>query len=573
MKIFYREDRFGVKLGRLTIIILVCFGFYQSVLYFGHQLVPNVDFTAFARSGHELLAGKFHPQLLKRAPLFGVILVSVGSLLSGPLRDLAAGWLINAVLHPFNLVLLWLIGREIVGKAALWIAIIAILNPWMVDIIRQPLVEPTLLFCVLMTFYLIFRGSDWSYLFAAITTMVRYEGAALILSALVVDLLRSRSNRERARAMIYAVLASLPLAVWIFLTAINWRELGPTHYLKELGVASDGKFILVKYFNLLWEMGFSPLILTWPGAPGSMEGALKATVKFLFAAGFIFGVGYGLHKRKWRILALLIFFIPYLLVHALHSFSYYRFFLPVFWIALIISWYGLQSLWGLINREERVPKVVVVSLQGGVLLIAGAWLVSLLFRLPGLIPASVRSASLPYVGIGVVVLLLAAGRLLSPTGTLLGNLAMSAAVCLVIVFNQFTLVRVVGNGQRDMEFKRLADWYLTHARPGEKMLCSANAELLRLFAPENKDNFGFIGTIRSQNPVDFVRECREKDITYLTWDSRHDLPGGWCYKMFGLERIAALARPVSTRDYQFVKQIAGGGEIINIFRLKPGPPE
>ena len=104
--------------------------------------------------------------------------------------------------------------------------------------------------------------------------------------------------------------------------------------------------------------------------------------------------------------------------------------------------------------------------------------------------------------------------------------------------------------------------------------CSvANTELLRLFAPENKDNFWFIGTIHALNPVDFVRECREKDVTYLSWDSRHDLPGGWYYKIFGLERIAALSRPVTTGDYQFITQIVGGGEIINIFRLKPGAPE
>ena len=109
------------------IAAFLAFGIYQSVLFFGHQVVPISDFPDIVRIGHELLSFKV-PTRFKQAPVVGILQALLSYLVGGQHPDLTAGWLLNAILHPLNLVLLWLVGKRIVGKSAIWFAIIAILN-------------------------------------------------------------------------------------------------------------------------------------------------------------------------------------------------------------------------------------------------------------------------------------------------------------------------------------------------------------------------------------------------------------------------------------------------------------
>ena len=83
---------------------------------------------------------------------------------------------------------------------------------------------------MLITFFFMFRGSNWSYLFASIASMVRYECAALILAAFVLDMIRRKSKKEKIRALCYSILASIPLGIWmmgtiIFLTRMRTRRM------------------------------------------------------------------------------------------------------------------------------------------------------------------------------------------------------------------------------------------------------------------------------------------------------------------------------------------------------------
>jgi len=185
-----------------VVAVLLAFGAYHSVLYFGHKIVPTSDFPAFVRIGHQLLSFKV-PSSFKQAPVYCLLLACLSYVVGGQNPDLRAGWLLNAIWHPFSLVLFWTVAKKIVGKSALWFAIIAILSPWVMRMLTDPIVETTLLFFILITFYFIFKRSSWSYLFASITTMVRYEGAALIMAAFVMDMIYSTGRRERIRAFVY----------------------------------------------------------------------------------------------------------------------------------------------------------------------------------------------------------------------------------------------------------------------------------------------------------------------------------------------------------------------------------
>ena len=63
-------------LNAFILVILLLFGVYLSILYYGHQVVPNPDFTDFVKTGRQLLSWQF-PDSYKRAPVLGILQVAL----------------------------------------------------------------------------------------------------------------------------------------------------------------------------------------------------------------------------------------------------------------------------------------------------------------------------------------------------------------------------------------------------------------------------------------------------------------------------------------------------------------
>lgn len=549
------------------LVLLLCFGIYHSVTYFGHKVVPNPDFTGFVHVGRQLLSFQL-PSSYKRLPMLGILQVSISSLVGGNHPDLTAGWLLNAILHPFNIVLIWLIGRRFIGRAAIWVAIVAAINPWTLRMVEDPIVETTLLFFTLLSFYFIVRRSKWAYLFASITSMVRYEGALLIFVAFLMDMIYAKDKRGRYRAFLWASIASIPLGLWILGTILNWSGEGQSHYLKSLGARSGGKIVFIEYIGLIWQVSFQPFFMLEPTASKDSFETLFSLSKVVAACSFTFGMIYGLIKRNWQILGFFIFLLLYLIIHAIQASLIPRHGVAVHWMVLIICVYGFQSLWQLINKNNRTPKTVIAALQIILLLVMAVWLVQLVPYLSKLAKMSVSSTALPYVSAVVVVLVFIAYILFYRKRFLLRDLVISMLVLLIIASNQFFLVQIIGNGKSGIEFKMLADWYLENAKEGEKLVTTMS-NIVRIFAPQNKQCFLHTGGIKADSPSGFVKECREKNITYVAWDSRLGLtPNDWYYKKWRLENIAVLGQTKNVGPYEFVTQIqANRRRYINLFRL------
>jgi hypothetical protein len=536
--------------------------------------VPNSDFTGFVRVGRQILSFQL-PSTYKRLPVLGMLQVCISSLIDGNHPDLTAGWLLNAILHPFNIVLIWLIGRKFVGRTAIWVAIIAAINPWTLRMVADPIVETTLLFFTLLSFYFILGRSKWAYLFASIASMVRYEGALLIFVAFLMDMIYAENKKQRIQSFIYAAIASVPLGLWITGTILNWSHEGEAHYLKgTVGPRTGGKIVFVEYIGLIWQMGFQPLFMPKPTVTQDTFKSLLNLSKIITACSFAFGMLYGLIKRHWQMLGLFVFLLLYIIIHSIQASLIPRHGVAVHWLVLIICVFGFQNLWQLINKNTKMPKAVIVAMQIILILLFAVWLIQLVPYLPKLSQMSTSSARLPYVSAAVVVLILVAYTLLYRKKFLLRDLVLSMLVCLIIASNQFALVRVIGNGQGNVEFKMLADWYLKNAKEGETVL-STMANVARLYASKHKDKFVHTGSIKTDEPVGFAKECYQKNITYVAWDSRLGLsPNDLYYKRWRLKNIAVLGYGKDVGPYEFVTQIrASKRRFINIFRLKQPPPK
>jgi hypothetical protein len=249
------------RVGIFIFFLLLAFGVYQAVIYWAHQPVPHFDFQCFESVGREILNFKA-PSDYKRVPLVGILQIWLGHITGGTYPALVGGWLLNSILHSLTIIMLWLTAQKIIGRNAVWFAIIAIINPFGLQLLTEAIVETPMLFFIWATLYLIFIRSKWAYLLASLTTMVRYEGAALIAGAFVMDMLEGKNKKERWQALGYAALASVPLGIWMLGTEMHSNVLGPTHYLNIFkkdytsqfaeGVENRTGFLLNA--NILWQV-------------------------------------------------------------------------------------------------------------------------------------------------------------------------------------------------------------------------------------------------------------------------------------------------------------------------------
>jgi hypothetical protein len=563
------EPQKGIEI--LTGTVLFAFGVYQSVLYFGHTAVPISDFASVYGAGNALLHFRL-PADFKYAPVTGILQNLLMFVSWGSAPDLMSGWLLNAILNPFTVLLLWLVGRQIIGKSAAWVALIAAVNPWSVYMLTEPIVETTYLFFILLTIYLIFRRSRWAYLFASITTMVRYEGAALILAAFVADVIHRKDRRDIVKAFAFSLLASLPLMIWLVLTVETWKG-GNTHYFTVLFskdyaktfAEGQGKIGIGLHLNLIWQVAFQPLLIPYWGASADFAEMLFKFSQVICVAGFLLGCIRAGLKRRWEVLVLLLFFIPYFILHSYYPYPLARFHSTIFWIALLIVWFGLQSTGGALARKAQFGQAAAIVFQVAITILAGVWSAALIKHFDVAASVSPTSATIPYAAMGavliIIVMRISAGKL----RILPRNICVAAMMCLVIASNQFVLANLLGDGKREIEFKQLGEWFSANAGPSEKLAVYNN--VTQLFAGKNAANV--VGYPRANGPEELVTKLRDEKVTYVAWATREGIGNRHNdYRFVGLDKnIALLANPRDIGPYKFVTQVGNNNGYINIFRL------
>jgi len=572
-------------LSLATLVILLGLGGYLSVRYYKHLPVPHPDFAAFAPVGHDLLAGRM-PRTFMRAPVVGLLQAGLSKAVApwqgedDPHPDLTAGRLLNALLHPINVVLIWLIGRQLIGRWGVWLAVVAAINPCQLLLVVHPIAETVLLFFVLTSFYFIFRRSRWAYLFAALATMTRYEGAALILAAFVVDMIHRKGLRRKLAAVGLAALASLPLALWMLGTYLTWKTQG-LHYLKVLKYPSRLDTAILEHLKVTWQVAIMPLLRASDGSLGGSEAAIVHRFTIVLASClFLVGLGWGIYSRQGNLLALMIFLVLYLAVHVLHPWMDQRFCVPFYWIILLICAYGARGIWRLADRKHRAFRIGRLAFLA---LLAGAsvyWLVRMWPGIAAVAPVSTNSAHVAYVagaaGAAVVALRVALGL-----GKPIVQLLSVSLVALVMVFsNQFFLAAAMRNGDRWREFEVLLDWYRRNAG-NDEVLATTLSSPLRAMAPRYADRIVHPRDIPGRTLLEFARACRQRNVTYVAWDSRIGLLGGneksppdrW-YQSWRMRRLQVLMEPRTVGPFAFVLRIQNRatGQYIHLFRLGPPAP-
>jgi len=386
--------------------------------------------------------------------------------------------------------------------------------------------------------------------------MVRYEGAVLILMAFVMDISGSISinngpinwpkvKRRWVLAFLRTVIASVPLGLWLLGTSLTWKQ-GTSHYIGHYGHST----VIGKFATYLWYVSIMPLFQCTNAEAAKIITCLS---KVIVAMSLLMTAGYGIFKRRWDILTLLMFLVPYLFIHSFQSNTQPRYAMPVAWLILLLCACGLWCLWQLINQWVTIPRTMAILLQVILLLGSAIWLITLVPHLPKLTYYSPTSASIPYVVMSLAVVIFLVRTVMYRRRFALRDTVVTMLVCLIAVSNQFMLVRIVGRGQADREFKDLAQWYLENAQSDEKMVTTM-ARIVSLFAPRYKSNFVHTDSIEGKDINKFLESCYERNITYVTWDSRIGFsPQKSYYKRWRIHRIAPLQKPRSIGPFKFIR--------------------
>ena len=562
----------------VAIGLLVVLGLTYSLHFLGHFVFPNPDFAAFLGIGRKWLHFQI-PSSMKRAPLFSVITALVGYLFSAPDRNLFGTELYNAIMLPTVMVLIYLIGRKFLGKAAVWVALLACISPWMVRMSSQPLAELTLIALFAATCLCIRTHIKWAYLFAMLGSIARWDMAGLIPAVALVDLIR---NRKWSKTIIMTALASIPFGLCMIITMIQLRGRPEgAHYIQVL--AKDRTFELAADLGFYWQniCSFFNTQLLQISPSGqirrfeSFNSALLPLSAPILAIAFLAGSISAVVKKRWEIIVMLVAGIPYVIIHAMYPYRLPRFCVPAAWAGLIISAYGVITFWQWFVGKPK-PKLLIPILQLIAAFIFILWAVKILVALDyaqtsycPVIEQLALISSLVTVGgfFGLQFL-----RRYKPS---MRWLIIPAFLVLAVVSNTATTGFLMGNGQSNANFKRLGLWFLENAKDDDRMITTMPV-WLTIYTGLPIQRFDHMANIPPQDAEDFsafIQECRVRKVTLIAWDSRlAGVPNDRYYKLWGLDRIKILGNPAEQiGPCQLVHIIREGSPKVAVYRILPKP--
>jgi len=562
--------------------LLVALGLVYSLHFLRHFVFPNPDFAAFLEIGRSWLRFQI-PYTMKRAPLFSVITALAGSFFSSPDRHLFGAELYNCFMLPAVMVLIYIIGRKFLGKAAVWVALLACISPWMVRMSSQPLAELTLVALFAATCLCIRNHIKWAYLFAMLGSIARWDMAGLIPAVALVDMIR---NRKWFKTIILTVLASIPFGLCMIITMIQLKgQSEGAHYIQVL--AKDRTFELAADLGFYWRNTCSflnaQLLQSSPSGQVRSFEALNSVVFTvtapLWAIAFLAGSVTAVIKKRWEIIVMLLAGVPYVLVHAIYPYRLSRFCVPVAWAALVIAASSAVTLWQWFIKKPK-PKFLIptVQLTGAVIFVL--WAVKIIETLNYAQKRCPVLERLTIISCLVVVTGFFAFQLLRRSKPSTGWLIIPAFLVLAVVSNAATTGFLMGDGQRNVNFKRLGQWFFENARDDDRMITTMPS-FMPIYTSLPIERFEHMTNISPQDAEDFpafVRECRKRNITLIAWDSRlAGAPNDRYYKLWGLDRIKMLGAPFTGRKIdrigpcKLIHIISKGSPKIAVYRVLPEP--
>jgi hypothetical protein len=557
------------------VLVLLTLGLALAAACFGHFIKPHGDFYEFRETGPALLSGRL-PDSFKRGPLFPLTVALTGRCIGAvvtterPADQLAAEG-VNAALLPVNGLLVYALARRWLGRAARWPAACFLLLPLGLYSAAHALVEPLLITLTLATLWAAGPGAidrrKWlAYVIAGAAAVTRYEAAGLLLGLVVADFIARRPWRQTLRD---SLLASLPLAAWLMLTAATWTTRGADHYVAQAfeRPGFDPVWPLASVQHCLWPADR----LRVPIWLADWEHSIRVLVGTALLPAALLGAGLLVARKDRAAIAGATWLTGYWLVFSCFPFREQRFGYPPAPLVLLLMAVGAQWL------AQRVGSVVTGRLARAALL-APAVLLGVAL-LPGEL-MSVRHTltSRPDWNAPAAVACVAGAGLIAATSLARSPLSWLRAMAAASVLLALAAVQanralpLLGSGHEMLGMVQAARWVRDRVPHSERVI-SNTPGLLRLYAGNGVAN-RFLGfdEITANDWAGVVSECRRRGIGYIVWhDQLFDEHGDYYAQRWRLRRFEALAAPGEAAGVEVVweSRPRPDGPLVRIVRIKP----
>lgn len=566
---------------RLDIALLTLLALVVAGALFGHFVKPHGDFYEFAEAGEALLRGHL-PATMKRAPVYPLLIATGGRLVSASGLSnarpaiLVAAETLNGVLLAVNALLLYGVVRRLWPGGATWAGAWLVLLPIGLYCTAHALVEPLLITLILATALSLPRHVGVAYGLAALAAITRYDLAGLILGVMLADVFRSGNWR---RALLRGTLAGLPLLLWLGLTAATWRTRSEDHYLRQIAERPSA--------NLAWllDLGRTALLpadrLQVPVLLSELPVSWLALTHGALSAFALLGVVASIRRRSTPLVALGVFVLSYLAVHAVFPFQLERFGYPAAAAGLVFVFVGAdEARRGAVALQWRARfvrrgiRMLLLLMSLVVALAAVALLSAELAASPRF--ATPRLAVLLPAALGFVALATAGGLMLmrrarTPRRVIMGITLGLVATWLAVVELRAASPRL-GRGDEMRSVVAAARWIPANL-PGESRVASIVPGLLRLYAPESDPaRFVHLKDVPGEDLSAALAACRAAGVRYLLWyEGAFSEQGAYYIAAWRLRRFEALDATPLPSGVELVEHF-GDQPPTRLLRILDAPP-
>lgn len=218
---------------------------------------------------------------------------------------------------------------------------------------------------ILLILFLAWRdqvSSFWLGLLIGITIWVRPDGITLLGPVGMMLLFKSNTLVKRAKAVGFLVLGMLiPVAGYlIFNYSLSGTFWPSTFYAKQAEYAA------------LWETGFLSRFLRLASLP-------VIGVGILLLPGFLYQIWDALHKRNWKITAMVLWWLGYTGIYAYRlpvTYQHGRYLIPAMPVFFLIGLSGTIAMYNAIRLKERWKRRLQFAAKSVGLLVTLAFLVN-----------------------------------------------------------------------------------------------------------------------------------------------------------------------------------------------------
>lgn len=544
------------------LLFFLFFVLLHRLYYFNYFYVPNSDFFAFEILAQDWLNFNL-PENYARLPLYPWV-IGIGSLIfQNNQYVLYFMEIFNLSLSIVSLYLIYLISSRFLKKLAFLVVFLVALNPLSVFITSQPFLETLLLTIILSSIYLDLREDNKRYFFAFLGSMTRYEGFLLIPILVLKDLIYSR---RKLLSVILGFLSSVGMIIWMILSYLN--SPGPNPYIQATMTMKPvgPKFILtianelINFINPNYQ---------------SIKGVIVFVSLAVIFILMIIGLFWFLKKSTREILVILLFLISYIAMHMVFSYNLTRFVYPVLWILILLTMGGIEYISNVANKKNWLYNINKKA-DRDLFFRSGFGIFSVLTFLTLIYFFKLLNGYLNFILYIIFVISIISFMCSIFKDRNIKSLFLISSF--VLIFCLLTGFSIYGTQQlmdsekyTKAEFRFVGEWYSQNAKSNDKILMTEPWIASYYSDMSYEKHFLASYDLKCNSPETgcFISELRERNITYVVWDSYFDRisNSSLYYNYYKIYLISGLMEGKNTENFELVKKIEIGPSTALIYKV------